>query len=75
MSESDLVVVHTFVTRHEADIALSALEAAGIDAMARSDDSGGLRPHLAFVNGVEILVRADDAAAAREVLDLPAHDP
>jgi hypothetical protein len=75
MSDADLVLVHTFGTRQEADLALSALRAAGIDAMARSDDSGGLRPHMAFVNGVEVLVRSDDEAAAREVLDLPARSP
>jgi Putative prokaryotic signal transducing protein len=72
MKDKALVVVHTFQTRQEADLALSALEAAGIDAMARSDDFGGLRPHLALVNGVEVLVRAEHAAAAREILDLPA---
>jgi hypothetical protein len=72
MSDADLVVVHTFGTRQEADVALSALSAAGIEAMARSDDSGGLRPHMAFVNGVEIVVRAEDESAARDVLDLPA---
>jgi hypothetical protein len=72
MSDADLVVVHTFGTRQEADLALSALNAAGIEAMARSDDTGGLRPHMAFANGVEVVVRAEDESAAREVLDLPA---
>jgi putative signal transducing protein len=72
MSDSDLIVVHTFGSRSEADLAKSALEAAGIDALVRSDDAGGLRPHMTFVNGADLLVRAEDAPAAREVLDLPA---
>ena len=72
MTESDLVVVHSFGSRAEADLAKSALEAAGIDALVRSDDAGGLRPHMTFVNGADLLVRPEDAEAAREVLDLPA---
>ena len=43
--------------------------------LVRSDDAGGLRPHMTFVNGADLLVRADDAEAAREVLDLPPHGP
>ena len=72
MSDTDLVVVHSFGSRAEADLAKSALEAAGIDALVRSDDAGGLRPHMTFVNGAELLVRPEDEDAARDVLDLPA---
>jgi hypothetical protein len=71
MSDADLVVVHTFGGRTEADLAKSALEAAGIDAMVRGDSAGGMRPHLATA-GFQIIVRVEDAAAARDVLDLPA---
>jgi hypothetical protein len=72
MGDTELVVVHSFGNRAEADLAKSALEAAGIDALVRSDDAGGLRPHMTFVNGAELLVRPEDEAAARDVLDLPA---
>jgi hypothetical protein len=65
----NLVVVQTFVDRIEAELAHSALEAAGIESMLRSDDAGGLRPHMTLTNGVELLVRPEDAAAARAVLD------
>ena len=58
MGDTELVVVHSFGNRAEADLAKSALEAAGIDALVRSDDAGGLRPHMTFVNGAELLVRA-----------------
>ena len=44
-------------------------DAAGIEAMIRSDDTGGQRPHLAFVRGVELVVRAEDAEAATQILD------
>jgi tRNA U34 5-carboxymethylaminomethyl modifying enzyme MnmG/GidA len=73
MPDSELVVVHAFHNGAEAELAKSALEAAGIDSMIQADSGGGMRPHLAWAGvGFQILVREDDAAAAREVLDLPA---
>ena len=67
MAETELVVVRTFLDRIEADLAGSALEAAGIDAMVRGDDAGGKG------NGVDVIVRGEDADAAREVLDTAAN--
>jgi hypothetical protein len=72
MSEIDVVVVHTFSNRFEADIFRSALEAASIDSMLRPDDAGGMRPGLWIGRGVEVLVRRDDAERATEVLNKPA---
>jgi hypothetical protein len=73
MTDSDLVVVHSFGSRPEADIAVSALEAAKIDAMVRSDSGGGMRPSIAWAGvGFQVLVREEDLAQARDVLDLPA---
>jgi putative signal transducing protein len=68
----DLVVVATFGDRTEAELAKGALDAAGIDAVVRSDDSGGLRPAMTFSNGAMLIVRAVDAEAARDILDIPA---
>ena len=73
MPDETLVVVHTFSSRPEADIAASALEAAGIDAMIRADDGGGMRPAMAWAGvGFEVIVRESDLEAAREILDLEA---
>ena len=72
MTDPDLVVVHTFDNRLEADMAKSALDAAEIDSFVRSDDGGGMERGLWRGNGVEVVVRAEDAEAAREILDLPA---
>jgi Putative prokaryotic signal transducing protein len=72
MDDRHLIVVHTFNDRLEAEMAKSALEAAGIDSMMRPDDVGGLRPHMAYTRGVEILVRPEDEGAARDIIDLPA---
>jgi hypothetical protein len=73
VDEAELVVVHVFGSQSEADVARSALDAAGIDSMIRADSAGGLRPHLAWAGeGFQLVVREPDAAAARDVLDLPA---
>jgi hypothetical protein len=73
MADSDLVVVHAFGSRPEADIAVSALDAAGIDAIIQADSGGGMRPHLAWAGvGFQVLVREEDLSAARDILDLPA---
>jgi hypothetical protein len=37
MRDPDLIVIETFTSQHEADLAKSALEAAGIDAMIKAD--------------------------------------
>ncbi|MGE5813758.1 MAG: putative signal transducing protein [Acidobacteriota bacterium] len=64
---TDLVVVATYLTGFDADLARTALEAAGVDCMVRADDCGGLRPHL-WMGGVELLVRDEDRERAEEVL-------
>jgi len=66
-----LVPVGTYLNHVEAELARSALEAAGIDSMVRSDDAGGMYPSpWVGWRGVEVLVRASDAEAAHEVLEL-----
>ena len=72
MADIELVVVRTFGDHFAADMAKSALEAAGIESAIRADDAGGMRPHMAFSRGVALLVRADDVARAIEVLETPA---
>lgn len=66
--EPELVTVRTFTNDLEANVAKGALEAFGIDCMLSRDDAGGQRPHLAFSGGVRLLVRAEDAERAAEVL-------
>ena len=68
MAADALVVVGTYLNHFEADVARSALEAAGIESMIRSDDCGGLRPHL-WMGGIQLLVRAGDADDAQAVLE------
>jgi hypothetical protein len=68
MNDSTLVAIRTYMNHFEADVAKSALDAAGIESMIRSDDCGGTRPHL-WLGGVALLVRSEDAGEAATVLD------
>ena len=75
MKHPEPVIVGTFYTRPEADIAKSLLVAAGIEAMILGDSDGGMREHLAWSGaGYRLLVRAEDAEAARDVLKLRCQD-
>jgi hypothetical protein len=71
MPLSHLVSVRTFLNRIEAELAMSALEAAGIEATLSRDDCGGVRPSL-WLSGVDLLVRPEDFRRATDILDLPA---
>jgi Putative prokaryotic signal transducing protein len=64
---TELVVVGEFGDKLEAELARGALQAAGIDSMVGADDAGGTEPGL-WMGGVKLLVRAEDAKRAAEVL-------
>ena len=68
MSDTDLVVIRTYINDFDAEVAQTALEAAGIESMIQSDDCGGMRPHL-WMGGIELLVRSEDAGSANEILN------
>lgn len=74
MTEHEIawVTVATYGAGYEADIAIARLDAAGIDAMRRGNDTVGLfGPGFEgrTARGVDVLVPADVVAEAREVLD------
>lgn len=75
MADSDLVVVHTFNSRPEAEMAKSALDAAEIESMVMADDAGGTQPGLWEGRGVAVLVNRENEQAAREILELDAKPP
>lgn len=66
--DQDLVVVRTFSNKFDADVAKTALDAAEIDSIVRADDAGGTRPGLWMGAGVALVVRAEDAKRADEIL-------
>jgi hypothetical protein len=78
MADSDLIVIHTFNSRQEAEMAKSALDAAGIEAMVVADDAGGIQPGLWEGRGVAVVVNSENERAAREILESearPADEP
>jgi Putative prokaryotic signal transducing protein len=74
---SGLVVVRAFSHPHEAHLACSALQAAGIHATLADDHIVAANwLYSNVVGGVKVLVPVEDAAAAQAVLAIPAEiDP
>jgi hypothetical protein len=73
MSDSQLVVVHTFGSRQDADVAISALAAAGIEAIVQADTGGEMYRAIAWAGvGFQLLVRREDSEAAHAILEIPA---
>ena len=68
--DEELVVLRTYPTVIDAELAKSALESVGIDSLVRSDNEGGQSPALSFGRGVELLVNPNDAEAANDALDV-----
>ena len=64
---TELIVVGDYQDKLEAELARGALQAAGIDSMISADDAGGTEPGL-WMGGVRLLVRAEDAKRAAQVL-------
>jgi hypothetical protein len=66
--EAKLVTIHSFDNEFEAELAKAELESAGIQCFLSGDDWGGLRPAMSFTNGIKLIVRADEATRAAEIL-------
>ena len=60
-----LSFVGTFRSAVEAEAAKGVLAAVGVDSLIRSDNAGGMYPSL---DATELVVRAEDAAKAKEAL-------
>jgi hypothetical protein len=69
MQDPKLIVVQSYASRIEAELAKGALEDAGIPSRIQADAAGGMREHLAWSGaGFKIVVREEDATIARDVL-------
>jgi hypothetical protein len=66
MNSSDLIVVSTFPSAVDAEIAKGVLNEVGIASIIRTDNAGGMYPPM---NGAALMVRAEDAERASEALD------
>ena len=70
MENEKLVLVATYGTRAEAELAKGALEDAGIPAMLQADTAGRMREHLAWSGpGFQVWVREKDLSSANEFLN------
>jgi hypothetical protein len=56
-----------------AQIDAMALEANGVPAHVSADNAGGALPSMSIVFPVRLIVRAEDEALARQLLDTPAN--
>lgn len=65
MTSPNLIVVSTFRSVADAQIAKGLLDEVGIDSMIRADDVGGMYPAM---GGAALLVRVEDADQANETL-------
>ena len=65
MKATELVVLSTFRSVTDAQIAKSIVDEVQIESTIRSDNAGGMYPAL---DAAALLVRADDAERAREAL-------
>ena len=71
----ELVRLHVYNSRMDAEVARSALAGSGIRSVLRVDDAGGAGGvSLSLHQGAELRVALEDRAAAREVLGLPIED-
>lgn len=73
---TERVVLKTFSSRNEAQVAQSILAGSSIDSFVESDDCGAIDPGLGFGRGVDLLVAADERERAEQVLSQsPMKDP
>ncbi|MGZ8378278.1 MAG: hypothetical protein ACXWZS_10465 [Gemmatirosa sp.] len=67
-----IVVLRTYANELSAQLDVAILDANGIAAQLLADTAAGAYPSMALVFPIRLLVRAEDAALAREILDTPA---
>ncbi len=68
MAADDLVELKKFAHVHEAELAISTLEAADIPAVLRDSSYGGIRVET-LASGISVLVRRDQRDAALQLLE------
>lgn len=74
-SSSDPVVIRTYQVEHEADLACAVLLANGIPAAVLRDNAGGMLPMLQAIFQIRLIVAADDAEIAHQILDDTGDEP
>ncbi len=70
----NFVVVATYSSELEAELAKATLTAAGIESVLRYEDTGGMMPVLQHSEGVKLLVDESDVEEAKEMLSTSASE-
>lgn len=70
--ENEVVTLRRYSDEMSARLAAMVLEANGVPAQVLADNAGGMLPSMALVFPIRLLVRAEDAALARDLLDTAA---
>ena len=68
MNFDDAIVLETFPSRIEAEMAQGILEEEGIETVVMADDAGGSYPMFQFIRSVKLMVATEDEARAKEIL-------
>jgi hypothetical protein len=68
MDKTKVVVIRTFYSEIEADIAKQSLISHGVQAFTSKDDEGGMTPALQATQGVTLRVLEKDRSKAKAIL-------
>lgn len=63
-----LLSVFKFYDKIEAELAKERLTELGIPSFLKSDDAGGVLPHLTFSNGIDLMINEEDYDRALKIL-------
>lgn len=69
------MVLTTFSSRMEADVAVAKLADSGIRAWIQTDSANGFEPQWDFIRGVRVLTQSEDLDEAAEVLGVQPPPP
>ena len=75
MTPTRQICLATYLDDMLAEVARTHLEAHGIPAFVSRDDCGGMRPHLANLGGVRLLIDSAHETEAREILNQAFPEP
>lgn len=68
MNPEKAVVLSTYSLLSSAESAAACLKANGIECLVQADDCGGMLSPLDLIEGIRLVVEADQEAQAREIL-------
>ncbi|MCK4744457.1 hypothetical protein KAS41_00095 [Candidatus Parcubacteria bacterium] len=67
---SNLITIKTYNNRIEAEADSSLLKNYNIKSVVSADDCGGVRPHMTFTGGVQLLINEKNRKKAAKILKI-----